>query len=73
MVKVSKEEVEVIRQKAPAAHIAIVNRQTSHKKYYVEESSAVKRILMEMRGITPEQEKKSKRQRHRKSSANHDE
>ena len=67
MVKVNKEEAEAIRTRVPSAHIAIVNRQSSHKKYYAEECSGVKKILMEMRGITPEQEKKNKRQRHRNS------
>ena len=36
-------------QKLPKAHIAITNRQSSHKKYYVEETPSVMKILRRLR------------------------
>lgn len=66
MVKVTKEEVAVLREKAPHAHIAIVNRQSSHKKYYAEENRETTRILRELRGETiREAPKKQSHNRHR--------
>ena len=52
MVLVSKEEVEEIRRRVPAAHINLVNRQkkSCRKKYYAEESRAVMNLLKELRG-----------------------
>lgn len=51
MVIVTREEADVIRQKAPQAHIAIASRTkgSSRKRYYAEESRDVKMILREMR------------------------
>ena len=51
MVVVTRDEVDVIRRKAPQAHIAIVNRSkgSARKRYYAEESRDVKMILRELR------------------------
>lgn len=51
MILVTRNEVDVIREKAKGAHIAIVNRGHKNKHYYAEESFAVKRILSEIRGV----------------------
>lgn len=71
MVKVTKEEVMVLREKAPSAHIAIVNRQSSHKKYYAEENRETIRILRELRGEPIRNDtKKQSRDRHRGNGQN---
>ena len=51
MVVITREEADVIRQKVPQAHIAIVNRSKggSRKRYYVEESRDVRSLLRELR------------------------
>ena len=51
MVKVSKEEVSIIKKRCPNAHITILNRQhnSKAKKYFVEEASGVMRVLHEVR------------------------
>lgn len=65
MIKVTKEEVEILRARAPQAHIAIVNRQSSHKKYYAEENRETTRILKELRGEN-DQDVSGKHQRNRR-------
>lgn len=66
MTKVTKEEVVVLRERLPKAHIAIVNRQSSHKKYYVEENRDTIALLKELRGDTYYDDRpKQNRNRHR--------
>ena len=70
MTKVTKEEVAILRERCPKAHIAIVNRQSSHKKYYVEENSDTIWLLKELRGDTYYDDRPKKiRDRHRGRSS----
>lgn len=50
MIKVSKEEAKMIREKLPSVHIAIVNRHHPYKKYYAEETKRSIALLEKMRG-----------------------
>lgn len=47
--QITKEESLVIRKKFPNVHIAIVNRQSSHKRYWCEENRAAMAYLAKMR------------------------
>lgn len=47
---ITKEESLVIRKKFPKVHITIVNRQSSHKKYWCEENRAAMAYLYKLRG-----------------------
>lgn len=61
MIKITRQEAEMMREKAPCAHIAIVNRQhrSKEKTYYVEENRTTIRLLNQARGIQePQYEKK---------------
>ena len=49
MIRVSKIEAAAIREKAPESHVTVVNRQSNHKKYFVEENRETNAILREMR------------------------
>ena len=49
MIRVSKIEAAVIREKSPESHVTVVNRQSNHKKYFVEENRETNAILREMR------------------------
>ena len=40
-----------MRERIPQAHIAIVNRQSKHKRYYVAEYRNVLKLLSELRGV----------------------
>ena len=53
MIKITRQEADIMREKAPSAHIAIVNRQhrSKEKTYYVEENRTTIRLLNQMRGI----------------------
>lgn len=71
MVKVTRAEADVLRQKAPNAHIAIVNRGHRNKGYFVEESREAKRVLGELRGTLvpkPRGNKRNNRRPHRPHS-----
>lgn len=50
MVKVSRQEADLIREKVPGAHITTVNRGKRNKKYWAEESRGVTRLLYQTRG-----------------------
>lgn len=52
MVQVTKEEAMEIRKKFPNVHITITSKQTSHKRYWAEETGAVKRFLSKKRGVS---------------------
>lgn len=61
MIKITRQEAEMMREKAPGAHIAIVNRQhrSKEKTYYVEENRTTIRLLNQARGIQdPQYEKR---------------
>lgn len=45
MIRISKEIAVVMREQYPRIHVRTVNRQSSHKKYYVEESSVALRAI----------------------------
>lgn len=49
LVRVTREEVDVIRKTAPHTHIAIVNRGKRNKHYYAEENKSVRAIIRRMR------------------------
>ena len=49
MIKVTKEEAMAIRKYAPASHVTVVNRQSSHKKYFAEENRETDAILRDLR------------------------
>lgn len=49
MVKINRDEAMAIRKTFPNAHIAITNKQSSHKKYYLEEADYLMRFLKEFR------------------------
>lgn len=49
MIKVTRQEADQIRQRVPGAHITIVNRSKSYKKYWAEESRGVMRLLYKLR------------------------
>lgn len=49
LIPVTKEESMAIRKKYGYAHISIVNRQSNHKKYFVEESDCILKFLKRMR------------------------
>lgn len=49
MIKITKGEAEMMRREAPTAHIAIVNRHSNHKGYYIEETKQVMAILRKTR------------------------
>lgn len=49
MVKINKEEAMAIRKAFPNAHIAITNKQSGHKKYYLEEAGYLMRFLTHLR------------------------
>ena len=52
MVFISKKESEIIRRRLPDAHIVRTAKHKSNRHhYYCEESSAVIRLLNELRGI----------------------
>lgn len=68
MIQVTRAEADVLREKAPSAHIAIVNRGHRNKKYYAEESREAKRVIGELRGTWKPREEKWKR-RPRRSPA----
>lgn len=53
MIKVTREEVAMLREKAPTAHIAIVNRQhrSKEKTYYAEENRETIPLIYKMRGL----------------------
>lgn len=53
MIKVSREEAALLREKAPSAHIAVVNRQhrSKEKTYYAEENRETLPLLRAARGI----------------------
>lgn len=53
MIKVTRAEADMLREKAPSAHIAIVNRQhrSKEKTYYAEENRETLPLLRKMRGI----------------------
>lgn len=53
LIKISREEADMMRQKAPSAHIAIVNRQhrSKEKTYYVEENRTTVALLQAARGL----------------------
>ena len=57
LVRVTRAEADVLRQKAPNAHITIVNKGHSYKGYFVEESRDAKRVLGELRGALPPRER----------------
>ena len=49
MIKVTRQEADQIRKQVPDAHITIVNRGKSYKKYWAEESRGVMRLLYKLR------------------------
>lgn len=58
MIKISRQEADMLREKVPGAHIAIVNRQhrSKEKTYYAEENRETMPLIYEMRGLpTPRQ------------------
>lgn len=66
MIKVTRKEADMLREKAPSAHIAIVNRQhrSKEKTYYAEENRETVRLLNAARGIVvPEQERRPRDKR----------
>ena len=65
MVKVTRAEVDILRQKAPTAHIAIVNRGHRNKGYFVEESREAKKVLGELRGTWVERSRSNNRNNRR--------
>ena len=80
MIKITRAEADELRVRAPAAHIAITNRQSSHKSYSIEESYEVKRLLPEIRsrgvvwnsaaeGTGKAKKKRRRRNRHRNNGS----
>ena len=57
----------MMREKAPGAHIAIVNRQhrSKEKTYYVEENRTTIRLLNQARGIQDSQYEKKREKKWR--------
>lgn len=53
MIKISRQEADKIREQLPNAQVVTVNKTKSYKKYWVEESRPVMRLLNQMRGIKP--------------------
>lgn len=53
MIKISRQEADMLREKVPAAHIAIVNRQhrSKEKTYYAEENRETMPLIYKMRGL----------------------
>lgn len=53
MIKVTRAEADMLREKAPSAHIAIVNRQhrSKEKTYYAEENRETLPLIRKMRNI----------------------
>lgn len=49
LIKVTRQEADQIRKQVPDAHITIVNRGKSYKKYWAEESRGVMRLLYKLR------------------------
>ena len=72
LIKVTKAEVEVLRKRSPRSHIAIVNRQSSHKKYYVEENRETTRVLRELRGEFELQEESRNQKNRQRGPKNRD-
>jgi len=50
LIKVSRQEADMIRSQLPAARVVTVNRSKSYKKYWAEESRGVLRLLGRDRG-----------------------
>ncbi len=50
LIKISRQEADMIRAQFPNAHISIVNRGKPYKKYWAEESRGVMRLLHRLRG-----------------------
>lgn len=48
--QITKEESLAIRKRFPDVHITIVNRQSSHKRYWCEERRSAMDYLTKMRG-----------------------
>lgn len=67
MIKITRQEAEMMREKAPGAHIAIVNRQhrSKEKTYYVEENRTTIRLLNQARGIQDSQYEKKREKKWR--------
>ena len=67
MVKITREEADMFRQKAPGAHIAIVNRhhKSRCKTYYVEENNTTMALLRIHRGLPDSVEKKEYKPKYR--------
>lgn len=53
MIKITRQEADVIRKKLPNTNITIVNRTKPYKKYWCEENRDVNRLLNQLRGIKP--------------------
>lgn len=53
MIKITRQEADMLREKAPSAHIAIVNRQhrSKEKTYYAEENRQTMALLRIARGL----------------------
>ncbi len=49
MVKVSRQEAEMIRSQIPNARVVTVNRTKPYKKYWAEESRSVMRLIYQAR------------------------
>ena len=49
IIQITKEESQKMRERFPYVSITITSRQTSHKKYYMEETSAYVKYLKKMR------------------------
>ena len=49
MIKINKTESIEIRKVFPSTIIAITNRQSSHKGYYVEDTARIRKILDKIR------------------------
>lgn len=67
MIKVTRKEADMLREKAPSAHIAIVNRQhrSKEKTYYAEENRETIRLLNAARGIVVSEQERRPRDKRR--------
>ena len=68
MIKISREEADMLREKAPSVHIAVVNRQHKSrcKTYYAEENNTSMALLRIARGLPEPPAKRDRSQQWRR-------
>lgn len=51
LIKISRQEADIIREQLPKINVVVVNRTKPYKKYWVEEDRSVLLLLQRLRGV----------------------